>query len=95
MTKVKIIGDSQLRKINGEKLSRDRHSVRVEAMPGARIAQMNKIHIEKDTNVIVGHAGTCNIIKQTDPDELSDEIVPTLRVVKSRFPNMHINFSSI
>ena len=68
MTKVKIIGDSQLRKINGEKLSKDRHLVRVEAMPGARIAQMKIVHIEKDTNAIIVHAGTCNIRKQTDPD---------------------------
>ena len=95
MTKVKIIGDSQLRKISGEKLSKDRHSVRVEAMPGARIAQMENVHIEKDTNVIIVHAGTCNIRKQTDPDELSDEIVSTLRAIKSRFPKMQIAFSSI
>ena len=93
--KVKIIGDSQLRKISGEKLSKDRHSVCVEEMPGARIAHMKNVHIEKDTNAIIVHAGTCNIRKQTDPDELSDEIVSTLRVIKSRFPKIQIAFSSI
>ena len=38
--KVFIIGDSQLRKINGETLSRDNHSVNGNAMPGAKIAKM-------------------------------------------------------
>ena len=98
MTKVKIIGDigdSQLRKTSGEKLSKDRHSVSVEAMPGARIAQMKNVHIEKDTNVTKVHAGTCNTRKQTNPDELADEIVSTLCVIKSRFPKMQVAFSSI
>lgn len=93
--KVFIIGDSQLRKINGEILSRDHHSVNVKAMPGAKIAKMKNANIEDDVNVVIVHAGTCNIRKQTNPENLAEEIVSTLRDVKAKLPKAQVAFSSI
>ena len=93
--KVFIIGDSQLRKINGETLSRDHHSVNVNAMPGAKIAKMKNVNIEDDANVVSVHAGTCNIRKQTNPEKLAEEIVSTLRDVKAKLPKAQVAFSSI
>ena len=93
--KVFIIGDSQLRKINGETLSRDHHSVNVNAMPGAKIAKMKNVNSEDDANVVIVHAGTCNIRKQTNPEKLAEEIVSTLRDVKAKLPKAQVAFSSI
>ena len=94
---VLIIGDSQLRKIDGVTLSNNNHNhnVTVDAMPGARIARMKSTRINKDTDVVIVHAGTCNIKKQTDPEKLADEIVSTLRDIKSSCPRAQVAFSSI
>ena len=71
------------------------HNVTVDAMPGARIARMKSTRINKDTDVVIVHAGTCNIKKQTDPEKLADEIVSTLRDIKSSCPRAQVAFSSI
>ena len=93
--KVLIIGDSQLRKINGEKLSTGYRSVDVKAKPGAKIEKMRNVNIKEDVNIVIVHAGTCNIRKQTTPDGLAEEIVSALRDMKSKLPKAHIAFSSI
>ena len=93
--RVFIIGDSQLRKINGETLSRDHHSVNVNAIPGAKIAKMKSVNIEDDVNVAIVHAGTCNIRKQANPEKLAEEIVSSLRDVKAKLPKAQVAFSSI
>ena len=93
--KVLIVGDSQLRKISGDKLTKDHLSVNVKAMPGAKISKMKEVNIEKDVNVVIIHAGTCNIRKQTNPEKLADEIVSTLKEVKENLPKAQIAFSSI
>ena len=41
------------------------------------------------------HAGTCNIRKQTIPEDLEDEIVSALRDVKTKLPRAQIAFSNI
>ena len=41
------------------------------------------------------HAGTCNIRKQTIPEDLEDEIVSALRDVKTKLPRVQIAFSNI
>ena len=80
------MGDSQLRKINGEKLSRGRHSVDVTAIPGAKINKMRNVNIKEDVNIVIVHAGTCIIRKQTIRKDLADEIVSALRDVKTKLP---------
>eukprot|EP00794_Sanderia_malayensis_P008603 gene8603-9531_t len=95
MRKVVIIGDSQLRKIDGEKLSNDRQRVIVKAMPGSKVGKMKNVDIEADSNVVIIHAGTCNIKKQTNPENLADEIVSTLCEVKRKIPKSQVAFSSI
>ena len=80
--KVLIVGDSQLRKISGNKLTKHHNSVNVESMPGAKILKMREVNIDKDVNVVIIHAGTCNIRKQTNPEKLADEIVSTLKEAK-------------
>ena len=46
-------------------------------------------------NVVIIHAGTCNIRKQTNPEKLSDEIVSTLKGIKAKLPKAQVAYSSI
>ena len=85
----------QLRKINGETLCRNRHSVTVKPMPDARIARMKNLETEADTNVVVVLVGTCNIQKQRSPENLAEEIISTLCDVKVNLPKAQVAFSSI
>ena len=78
---VVIVGDSQLRNIDGAKLSNEHFNVTVKPMPGARIARMKNVNYA-DADVVIVHAGTCNLKKQSNPEELADEIVSTLRHIK-------------
>ena len=64
-------------------------------MPGAKTSKMKAVNIEKDVNVVIIHAGTCNIRKQTNPEKLADEIVSTLKEVKEKLPKAKIAFSNI
>ena len=64
-------------------------------MPGAKIEKTRNVDIKEDVDIIIVHAGTCNIRKQTIPDDLAEGIVSTLRDVKSKLPKAQIAFSSI
>ena len=56
---------------------------------------MRDVNIEEDVNIVIVHAGTCNIRKQTNPDELAEKIVSTLQELKLKLPKAQIAFSSI
>ena len=70
-------------------------NVVIDALPGARIARMTSTRINKHTDVVIVHAGTCNIKKQTDPEKLADEMVSTLGDIKSNCPRARVAFSRI
>ena len=59
--KVLLMGDSELRKFNGKKLSRNHHSVDVKTIPGAKIGKMKNVRMEECVNIVIVHTGTCNI----------------------------------
>ena len=89
-----IVGDSQLRNVGGAKLSNEHFNVTVKPMPGARIARMKNVNYA-DADVVIVHAGTCNLKKQSDPEELADEIVSTLLHIKSNGNKAQVAFSGI
>ena len=66
----------------------------VKPMPGARIARMKDVNYA-DADVVIVHAGTCNLKRQSDPEELADEIVSTLRHIKSNGDKAQVAFSGI
>ena len=76
------------------KLSNEHFNVTVKPMPGARIARMKNVNYA-DADVVIVHAGTCNLKKQSDPEELADEIVSTLRDIKSKGNKAQVAFSGI
>ena len=89
-----IVGDSQLRNMDGVKLSKEHFNATVKPMPGARIARTKNVNYA-DADVVIVHAGTCNLKKQSDPEELADEIVSTLRYIKSNGNKAQVAFSGI
>lgn len=93
--KITVIGDSQLRYLDGTRLTNNHHEVHVIADPGARIAKMkNQRRLEPDSDVIIVHAGTNNL-KSATPVALSNEIIETLDDIKSNNPGAQVVFSSI
>ena len=91
---VLIIGDSQLRHIDGAKLSNDHVNVTVQPLPGAKIARMKNANCTK-ADVVIVHADTCNQKKESDPEELASEIVSTMSHIKSSCNKTQIAFSGI
>ena len=89
-----IVGDSQIRHIDGAKLSNDHFNVTVQPLPGARIARMKSVNYTK-ADVVIIHAGTCNLKKQSDPEELACEIVSTLSHIQSSCKKAQVAFSGI
>ena len=63
-------------------------------MPGARIARMKDLNYA-DADVVIVHDGTCNLKKQSNPEELADEIVSTLRHIKSNGNKAQVAFTGI
>ena len=57
--------------------------------------KMKNISIEECVNIVIAHAGTYNIRKQTNLDDVAEEIVSTLRDLKLKLPMAQIVFSSI
>ena len=66
----------------------------VKPMPGARIARMKNVNYA-DADVVIVHAGALNSKKQSSPEELADEIVSTLRHIRSNGNKALVGFSRI
>ena len=89
-----IVGGSQVRNIDGAKLSNEHFNVTVKPMRGARIARTKNVNYA-DADVVIVHVGTCNLKKQSNPEELADEILSTLRYIKSNGNKAQVAFSGI
>ena len=89
-----VIGDSQLRNLDGNKLTNEHHTFQVISDPGARIAKMKGKQIDADTDVILIHAGTSNV-KSTEPEALADEVLETMKHIQEKHKKAQLVFSSI
>ena len=92
--KMVVIGDSQLRNLDGSKLTNEHHTVEVIPDPGARIAKMKGKQIDSDADVILIHAGTNNV-KSTEPEALADEVLETMKHIQDKYKKAQLVFSSI
>ena len=91
---VTIVGDSQVNRLDGGKLNNNKRKVELKTKGGMKIKDVvEKVGISK-SNVIIVHAGTCDIKAKT-PEELKDEIITTLQAVKVKNRRSQIAFSSI
>ena len=93
--KVLVVGDSQLRHVNGEKLENDHRDVEVRFKPGMKIEEAKKKADTSDEfDVIIVHAGTNNL-RDNSPSDLAEVIVNTMETVQKKNPSARVAYSSI
>ena len=92
--KVLIVGDSQLRNVNNEKMENKHHIVEKKFKPGMRIKEAVKQTGKVDSDVIIVHAATNNVASTT-PQELCKETMDTLGAIQKNNPKAKIAFSAV
>ena len=92
--KILIVGDSQLKRINENKLSNNSKSVKVTAVGGMRIENLMS-HVEHDKwdNIIV-HVGTNNL-KEGNSMKITDKLDECLTYIQARNPDCQVAYSGI
>ena len=93
-TKVLIVGDSQLRHVDPDKLSNAQRSIEVLCQPGMRIEETTKKFGINYFELIIVHAGTLNA-RDMSPEELTDAICNTLDIVQNNNPNARVAYSAL
>ena len=93
-TKILIVGDSQLRELNIEQMSNDHHVVEKKVQPGMKIKEAVRKTGKTDSNVIIVHAATNNVSKQTTQD-LSKDVLDTLNEIQQNNPQSKIAYSAV
>ena len=92
--KILIVGDSQLKRIDDNKLSNNSKSVKVTAVGGMRIENlMNHVEHDRWDNIIV-HVGTNNL-KEGDSMKITDKLDECLTYIQVRNPDCRVAYSSI
>ena len=92
--KIHIVGDSQLRELNTDKMSNDNHVIEKKFQPGMKIKEAVWKTSKTDNNAIIVHAATNNISKQTRQD-LSKDLLDTLNEIQQNNPQSKIAYSAV
>ena len=92
--KMLTVGDSQLKRIDGNKLSNDSKSVKITAVGGMRIENLMS-HVEHDKwDKIIVHIGT-NDLKERNSMKITDKLDEFLTYIQVRNPDCQVACSSI
>ena len=92
--KIKVVSDSQVKRLNPEKLRNQYRDVEVIGQSGLKIKQAVAKTGKSDKDVRIVHAGT-NILSTTSPEKLSKEVLDTLQKIHENSKDSKIVFSSI
>ena len=92
--KVTMIGDSQLKRLQPEKLCNNHHTVDIRAFGGMKIQQAAKKLGKCDSNIIIVHAGTNNV-QDSSPETLVQETMTTLNKIQKQNPSAQVVYSSV
>ena len=92
--KVTMIGDSQLKRLQPEKLCNNHHTVDIRAFGGMKIQQAAKKLGKCDSNIIIVHAGTNNV-QDSSPETLVHETMTTLNKIQKQNPSAQVVYSSV
>ena len=79
-TRVLIVGDSQLRRVDEKKLSNDRRDVKINCKPGMKIKQAISEAGKTNKGIIIVHAAT-NDAKSSTPERLCKDVIDTLQQI--------------
>ena len=92
--KILIVGDSQLKRINENKLSNNSKSVKVTAVGGIRIENLMS-HVEHDKwDNIIAHVGTNNL-KEGNSMKITDKLEECLTYIQARNLDCQVAYSHI
>lgn len=92
--KVTVVGDSQLLRLDENKLCNQHREVKIQGKSGMRLNQVVKSTGKTDSDVIIVHVGTNNL-KTSSPEELSTGILASLKKIQENNPDAKIAYSSI
>ena len=92
--KATIVGDSQVKGLDQEKLCNQYRDVEILGQSGMRLEQAAAKTEKTDGDVIIVHAGTNNL-SSTSPEQLSTEILDTLQKKQDNNKKSKVVFSSV
>ena len=88
-----MVGDSQLRRMDAEKMSNNHHQVVLNAKSGMKVEEAAN-HVDCDADVIIMHAGTNNL-RDSTPEEVAEKVVKTFKKIKQKNSKAQLAYSSI
>ena len=88
-----MVGDSQLLRLDAEKMSNNHHEVILNAKSGMKVEEASE-YVDPDADVLILHAGTNNL-RDSTPSELAEKVVRTLKKMKQKNPKAQLVYSSI
>ena len=88
-----MVGDSQLLRLDSDKMPNKHHEVVLNAKSGMRVEEAAN-HADPDADVIIMHAGTNNLRGST-PQEVAEKVMKTFKNIKKRSPKAQLAHSSI
>ena len=92
--KVTIVGDSQVKRLDQEKLCNLYRDVEILGQSGMKIRQAAAKIGKTNSDVIIVHAGT-NDLSSTSPEQLSKEVLDTLQKIQDNNKESKVVFSSV
>ena len=88
-----MVGDSQLFRLDSDKMSNKHHEVVLNAKSGVKVEEAAN-HVDPDADVIIVHAGTNNL-RDSNPQEVAEKVMKTFKNIKKRSPKAQLACSSI
>ena len=87
-----MVGDSQLLRLDSDKMSNKHHEVVLNAKSGMKVEEAAN-HVDPDADVIIMHAGTNNL-RDLTPEEVAEKVMKTFKNIKKRNPKAQLAYSS-
>ena len=88
-----MVGDSQLRRMDADKMSNNHHEVMLNAKSGMKVEEAAN-HVDCEADVIIMHAGTNNL-RDSTPEEVAEKVVKTFKKIKQKNSKAQLAYSSI
>ena len=90
---LRMVGDSQLLRLDSDKMSNKHYEVVLNAKSGVR-GEEAAYCVDTDADVIIMHAGTNNL-RDSTLEEAADKVMKTFKNIKKRNPKAQLAYSSI
>ena len=88
-----MVGDSQLRRMDADKMSNNHHEAKLNAKSGMKVEEAAN-HVDVEADVIIMHAGTNNL-RDSTPEEVAEKVIKTFKKIKQKNSKAQLAYSSI